>query len=403
MLKIGILKEGKTPVDHRVTISPNLAKEIKGQYNNVDIICCPSDIRCFDDEDYTAQGIDLQTDLSQCDVLIGVKEVLIEELIPNKTYFFFSHTIKKQAYNRDLLKAILDKNIKLIDYETLTNQEGARVIAFGRWAGIVGAYNAFWTYGQRSQTYNIRRAHECFDLSDLMTELNKIELPAIKIAVTGGGRVAKGAMEILDAIGIQKVDSHDFLNNNANHAVYCQLKDVDYNKHKNDEPFDLKEYFTNPQNFKQAFLPYAQKADMLIACAFWHPKAPVLFTKEQMNSKSFNIKIIADITCDIEGSIPSTLRATTIEEPVYDYNPITHSETTAFSDEQNVTVMSVDNLPCELPRDASNDFGQMMMDHILPELVSEDKSAIIERATITQNGKLTDRYSYLQDYVDGKQ
>lgn len=402
MLKIGILKEGKTPIDHRVAITPDHAKIITETYPEVSVVCHPSEIRCYKDQDYTVSGTELTTDLNECDILIGVKEVLIDELIPKKTYFFFSHTIKKQPYNRDLLRAILKKNIKLIDYETLTNLDGARIIAFGRWAGIVGAYNAFWTYGQRYNTYHIKRAHECYDLNELLTEVKKIKLPSIKIAITGGGRVAKGAIEILNAIGVKKVSPEDFITQKTNEVIYSQLKDIDYNVHKENEKFDLNEYFTKPENFRSTFLPYTQEADMLIACAFWHPKAPVLFTKEQMQKPEFKIRVIADITCDIEGSIPSTLRATTIDKPIYDYDPKTHQEFKAFSNEEFITVMSVDNLPCELPRDASTNFGQMMLDNVLPNLVGEDKNNIIDRATITQNGQLTARYKYLQDYVDGK-
>ncbi|MGL1887512.1 MAG: NAD(P)-dependent oxidoreductase [Reichenbachiella sp.] len=400
MLKIGILKEGKIPVDHRVAITPNQARDIQELYPEVNIVAQPSDIRCYKDLDYTDQGIELSENLHDCDVLIGVKEVNISDLIPNKTYFFFSHTTKKQDYNRELLRSILEKNITLIDYESLTNTQGVRIIAFGRWAGIVGAYNAFWAYGKRYNLYNIRRANECFDLDDLKSELQKIELPKIKIAITGGGRVAKGAMEIMIGIGVKQVTPDRFIHEEFDEPVYAQLNNRVYNIHQDGNEFNVAEFYKSPEKFKPAFKPYSHVADILVASAFWNPAAPVLFTREDATHSDFSIKLIADITCDIEGSIPSTLIATTIDEPVYDYEPTQGIMTDPFSNEGNITVMSVDNLPCELPRDASIDFGRQMLDNVIANLVGVDKDQTIERATIAKDGELTPRFSYLQDYVD---
>lgn len=403
MIKIGILKEGKIPVDRRVAITPEQAKKIQETHPEVSLVCAHSDIRCFSDQDYIDLNIPLTDDVSDCDILFGVKEVPIAALIPNKTYFFFSHTIKKQAYNRTLLQTILDKNITLIDYETLTNTDGQRIIAFGRYAGIVGAYNALWTYGKRYNLFDIRRAHECFDLDDLKTEFNLIKLPKIKIVITGGGRVAKGAMEIMNQVGIRRVSPHQFITQLFDEPVYCQLNNRDYHKHKNeDKVFNRAEFFQSPEDFESDFAPYAQVADILIACAFWNPKAPVLFTREDMTQRNFSIKVIADVTCDIEGSIPSTLQPATIDDPIYDYDPTQGILAPPLSDEGNVTVMAVDNLPCELPRNASTDFGKELLNNVLPNLIGEDKGGIIERATIAKGGHLTEKYSYLQDYVDGR-
>ncbi|MCV9387861.1 NAD(P)-dependent oxidoreductase [Reichenbachiella ulvae] len=401
MPKIGILKEGKIPIDRRVPITPTQAKQIQGSYPDVEIVCHKSDIRCFDDSDYTREGIHLTENVEDCDILVGVKEVPIDQLIPNKTYFFFSHTIKKQAYNRDLLLAILEKKITLIDYETLTNTEGQRIIAFGRYAGLVGAYNALWTYGKRYRLYDIRRAHECFDLEDLKTEFTKIKLPKVKIAITGGGRVAKGAMEIMHGLGIRRVSPAQFVSQVYDEPVFCQLNNRDYNRHKEGKTFNRAEFFNFPENFESDFHGYAQHADILIACAYWHPDAPVLFTREQMAHRDFNIKVIADVTCDIEGSIPSTLRPSTIDDPIYDYDPTQGISAPPLSDEGNVTVLAVDNLPCELPRNASEDFGHELVTNVLPCLLREDKGEVIARAKMTENGKLTQRFSYLQNYVDG--
>lgn len=401
MPKIGILKEGKIPIDRRVPLTPAQAQEIKAQYPDVEIYCRKSDIRCFDDQDYTDANIALKDSVDDCDILLGVKEVPMDELVANRTYFFFSHTIKKQAYNRELLRTILDKKITLIDYETLTNTEGQRIIAFGRYAGLVGAYNALWTYGQRYRLFDIRRAHQCFDLEDLKTEFPKIKLPKVKIAITGGGRVAKGAMEIMHGLGIRRVSPAQFVEKNYSEPVFCQLNNRDYNRHKEGKAFDRGEFFNFPENFESDFHEYSQNADILIACAYWHPDAPRLFTCEQMAQRDFNIKVIADVTCDIEGSIPSTLRPSTIDDPLYDYDPTRGISLPPLSDEGNITVMAVDNLPCELPRNASEDFGHELVQNVLPCLLREDKGDVISRATIAKDGALTEKFSYLQDYVDG--
>ncbi|MEO9805587.1 MAG: NAD(P)-dependent oxidoreductase [Reichenbachiella sp.] len=402
MPKIGILKEGKVPIDRRVAIIPSQAKYIKENFPGVDLVCQKSDIRCFPDEDYTSEGIELVNDVQDCDIIFGVKEVPLGQLIPDKTYFFFSHTIKKQDYNRELLNEALDKNIRLIDYETLTDANNQRIIAFGRYAGIVGAYNGIWSYGKRYNLFNIRRAHECFDLEDMKTEYDKIKLPKIKIVITGGGRVGKGAMEVLLGLGIRKVTPERFVSEDFNEPVFTQLNSRDYNKHKEGKEFSRSEFFESPGNFESDFYQYAKCADLLIACAYWHPEAPVLFTREDATHRDFKINIIADVTCDIEGSIPSTIRPAVIDDPVFDYDPTTGKEMPAFAEEGNITVMSVDNLPCELPRNASEDFGHELVNNVLPCLFGDDPDKIVERATIAENGKLTSHYSYLQDYANGK-
>lgn len=400
-IRVGIIKEGKIPVDKRVPLTPDQVRLILETYPEVVIKCQRSEIRCFKDQEYQQAGAQLVDDISDCEVILGVKEVPLEKLVENKTHFFFSHTIKKQDYNRELLRTILEKKIRLIDWECLTNKNGKRLIAFGRYAGIVGAYNGILTFGKRYNLFDLRPAHECFDLEDLKSEFNKVELPQIKIALTGGGRVSKGAMEVLHGMKIRKVSPAEFLNENFNEAVFTQLNTRDYNRKEDGEIFDRDEFYSDPSIYVPDFLPYTKKADVLIAGAYWDPNAPVLFTRQDAVSKDFKTRIIADITCDIEGSIPSTKRSSTIEDPVYDYNPTNDRVEEAFTDEGNITVMAVDNLPCELPRNASEDFGKEFVSHILPNLLGDDTDQIIARATITNEGQLTDKFSYLQDYVDG--
>ncbi len=401
MTKIGIIREGKIPIDRRVPITPEQAKHISNSFG-VEVKVQSSDIRCFPDQDYQEAGIEVVESIDDCDIILGVKEVPIDKLISGKTHFFFSHTIKKQDYNQNLIRSIIDKKIRLVDWETLTNGNGNRVIAFGRWAGIVGAYNGIWTFGKRYNLFHIRRAHECFDLEDLKTEFPKVKLPAIKIAITGGGRVAKGAIEVLDGIGIRFVNPHDFLTEKFSEPTYTVLNSRDYNKQLQGGEFSRTEFHEHPENFEGDFLKFAKVTDLLIASAFWNPKAPVLFQREDILKHNFHIRVIADITCDIEGSIPSTKKPSTIDDPIYDYNPEDNKVEEALTDEANITVMAVDNLPCELPRDASESFGSQLIENVLPQLLNGDEKSIIKNATITDDGALTERYKYLQDYVDGK-
>ena len=401
-MKIGIVKEGKVPIDKRVPLTPGQAQEAVQTFSGLEVKVQKSPIRCFPDRDYTQHGLLVSDDISDCDIILGVKEVPIQELMPDKTYLFFSHTIKKQAYNRNLLREILKKNIRLIDYETLLDLNGKRIIAFGRWAGIVGAYNAIWSFGKRYNLYHIRRAHECFDLEDLKSEFSKVKLPNIKIALTGGGRVSKGAMEVLLGLGITKVTPKAFVSEEYHSPVFTQLNSRDYHLHKDGKEFNRHEFYDHPDRYIGDFLKYTRHADILIAGAYWSPDQPVLFHREDVLHGDFKTTLIADVTCDIEGSIPSTKKPSTIENPIYDYNASEDMIEPALTDEANITVMAVDNLPCELPRDASESFGRELLYNVLPHLLGDDADGIIERATITKDGKLMPKYVYLQDYVDGR-
>lgn len=402
-VRIGILREGKIPVDKRVPITPEQAVEIENRYPHVEVYVQQSHIRCFPDAEYEEKGLKIVDSLEQCDILFGVKEVPAPSLLPEKTYFFFSHTIKKQDYNKKLLQAMLEKNVKLVDYEILTDIDGQRIIAFGRWAGIVGAYNGIWTYGRRYNLFHLRRAKDCFDLEDLKTEFDKVKLPPIKVVLTGGGRVAKGAMEVLIGMNIRRVTPAAFLTQNFDYPVFAQLSSRDYNIHKEGKEFNRGEFYSHPQHFDSDFVKFAREADILLAAAYWDPQAPVLFKREDAIKSDFSIHIVADITCDIEGSIPSTKKPCTIENPVYDYDPTQDKVEPAFSEEGNISVMAIDNLPCELPRDASTDFGNMLLENVLPHLLGNDEQGIIRKATIAEGGQLTSRYSYLQEWVANKE
>lgn len=398
-IKLGIIREGKIPADRRVPFTPDQAKEIMHLYPDVKVVCQTSRVRCFKDSEYAQRGIEIVTSLYDCDIIMGIKEVPVSNLIGGKTYLFFSHTMKRQPHNRRLLQMILKKKITLIDYEALKDNNGNRLVAFGRYAGIVGTYNGLWTYGKRYQLYSVRRAYRCYDFNDLKTEFPKIKLPPIKIVLTGSGRVGAGATEVLNAVGIRKVSIEDFLNTQFSVPVYVQLSSRDYHLHREGKPFDRDEFHKYPQRYESDFLRYASVADILIAGAYWNPGAPPLFTKDDMKAPSFKIKVIADISCDINGSIPATIRATDVNDPIYDYNPFDQRAEPPLSNEKFITVMAIDNLPCELPRSASEDFGRDLIDRILPSLLKEDSEYVIARGTMTKNGMLTENFSYLKDYA----
>ncbi len=402
-MKVGILREGKTPPDKRVPLTAEQCVEVQKRFPNVHIIIQPSSIRCFKDEEYVEKGIEVKENLSGCDILLGVKEVRIEDFIPDKLYLFFSHTIKKQGYNRKLLQTVLKKNIQLVDYEVLADRDGFRIIGFGRFAGLVGAYSGLRAFGLRNKLFDIKPAHQCEDLEEMLNILNTVKLPPVKIAVTGDGRVAQGVLEILNHMKIMRVSPEVYLKETKiQQATFVQLLPQNYVKRKDGSCPELIHFFNHPEMYENAFLPFSKVTDILVAAAYWDPKAPVLFTPEDMKQPDFKISVISDITCDIEGSIPSTKRAATIDDPFYDYNPETEKLEAAFSSEKNVTVQAVDNLPCELPKDASLDFGRNLIDKVFPGLFGEDVDEIIERASITKNGKLTERFSYLQDFANGK-
>ncbi|WP_299761209.1 NAD(P)-dependent oxidoreductase [uncultured Pontibacter sp.] len=399
-LKIGIIKEGKVPVDKRVPLTPKKCVEAMQEFAAMQVVVQPSGIRCFTDAEYQELDIPLQQDLSDCDVLMGVKEVPVELLVPNKTYLFFSHTIKKQPHNAKLLRAILDKNITLIDYELLKTPEGQRVVAFGRYAGIVGAYNGVLTYGKKHKLFDLKPAYLCHEMEDMQEEYFKVKLPPIKIAITGGGRVACGAMEVLDKMEIRRVSVFDYLYKQFSEPVYAQLHSGDYNARPDVEVWDSPDFYANPHLYKSTFRKFTKVTDLLMACAYWDPRAPKLFTEEDTRNPDFKIDTIADITCDVNGSIPTTKRATTIEEPAYDYNPATGELEQPYFRASNITVMAVDNLPCELPRNASRDFGRHLIDNVFPQFFNGDAGGMLARGTIAKSGKLMPLYSYLQEYAD---
>ncbi|PZX58021.1 NAD(P)-dependent oxidoreductase [Algoriphagus chordae] len=399
-MKIGIIREGKNPPDKRVPFTPEQLKAIQEQYvGKIAIQVQSSPFRAYSDQEFLEAGINVFEDISDCDVLFGVKEVPVDQLIPGKTYFFFSHTIKKQAYNKKLLRAVLDKNIRLIDYEVLKDEAGNRVVAFGRWAGIIGAYNAFWTYGKKTDLFDIKRANECVDLQDLHLELSKVQLPPVKIILTGSGRVGNGAMEVLKSLKIREVSAHDFLHLYYDEPVYVKLSSSDYNRRKSDGGFDREEFYASPERYESHFQKFAEAGEILISGAYWDPDAPRLFDIKDIAADDFQLSVIADISCDIAGSIPTTLSSSSISDPVYDVDRQSGKKIPAFGSQTSISVMAIDNLPCELPRESSREFGIQLTKWVIPALL-EENSGILERATIARDGDLTIEFIYLTDFIN---
>jgi len=401
-MKFGIIRERKNPPDRRVVLSPEACQNVLSHFPKAEILVESSPIRVFSDDEYRKKGVEVVENMDSCEVLLGVKEVPIDALIPNKKYFFFSHTIKKQPYNRKLLRAILEKNIELYDHEVITNPKGQRLVAFGRYAGIVGAYNGFRAFGLKHGLFQLPKAETLTDQQALIVELKKIQLPNIKILLTGRGRVGMGAKEMLDAMGLKKVGVSEYLKDTFEEPVYCQIDASDYNKRKDGVRGNKADFFKNPGEYESNFFRFAKVTDFYIAGHFYGDGAPYLYTREDVKHPDFNISVVADISCDIDGPVATTIRPSTIANPIYGYDPLTETETD-FMKNDAIAVMAVDNLPCELPRDASNGFGEAFSKYVIPAFFNGDADGILERARMTQKGKLTARFAYLQDYVDGKE
>lgn len=403
-LKVAILREGKVPHDKRVAFTPDQCVQIIKEFPEVDLVVQPSEWRAFTDAEYAALNIPLSENISDCDILIGIKEVPQKDLLANKKYLFFSHTIKKQPHNQSLIKKMVELGITMIDYECLVDKNENRIIGFGRYAGIVGAYNGIMAYGLKYKMFDLKPANECHDKKELFSELDKANLPNIKVVVTGGGRVANGACETLGALNLRKVTPYEFLNYSFREPVYVQLHSHDYFESIDQSPFSDYDFHHHPEKFRCAFSDqsnFASVTDLLIHATFWDPRADIMFSKSRMRDPDFRIGVIADVTCDIDGSIPSTSKSSTIEEKFYGYDPMTENIVEPF-DRNTITVMAIDNLPCELPRDASDGFGKHLIERVLPSLFGNDDQGIIERASILRDGKLTERFRYLTDYVSGK-
>jgi saccharopine dehydrogenase (NAD+, L-lysine-forming) len=397
MLKIGLIREGKFPPDNRVALIPSQCKWILRNSEKVTILAQSSVLRCFSDKEYQLAGVEVKEDLSDCDILLGIKEVPIEQLIPDKTYLFFSHTKKKQPHNQKLLQTIIKKNITLIDYECLEHQDGKRIIGFGFFAGVVGAHNGMMAYGKRTGLYALDKVHQHKTFQLLIHTYFGLKLPIIKIAVTGSGRVASGILEIMNLLGIFEVEPDEYLERTFSYPVYVHLKGANLYAHKENGKYNREDFHANPEHYHCTFTSYTQKADILMNGIYWDKNIPRLFEWEDVSNKLFSIQTIADITDDHNGSIPCNIGDATIADPVYGVDKISRTRTAAYLP-GSIDMMAVSNLPNELPRDASRYFGEQLIKYVLEDLIS-GSSDIITRATMVKDGRLTDHFKYLEDYA----
>jgi len=398
MTRIGIIRERKIPADNRVPLTPGQCRMIMKRYPDISIAVEPSPIRCFADEEYKLAGIPLE-DLSGCDLLIGVKEVPPENLIPDKTYLFFSHTKKAQPHNKPLMQALIRNRIRMIDYECLTHPDEQRILGFGLFAGIVGAHNGLLAYGRKFNAYQIPAAHTLRGRKEMIEAYANLVLPPVRITVTGSGKVAAGVLDVMTGLEIEYVEPQDYLAHEYEYPVYTHLKGGTLYERKDGTPFHRNDFHAHPEAYRCVFGPYLAQTDILMNGIYWDEKIPRLFEKKDIHRRDWRISVIADITCDENGSVPVNLGASTIADPVYGINRHTGEREAPFQPSPDIIdIMAVDNLPNELPRDASEYFGIQLEKYVLKELLREE-SAVIRRATICEGGKLTERYGYLHDYA----
>lgn len=400
MIRIGLIKEGKMPADNRVALTPAQCKWIHKNSDTIKVIAQSSLTRCFSDREFTMAGVEVKDDLSDCDILFGIKEVPVDQLIPNKTYLFFSHTKKKQQKNQQLLKSILEKGITLIDYECLEHEDGERIIGFGFFAGVVGAHNGMMGYGRRTGSFSLDRVYKQRSFRELIHTYFGLKIPNVKIVITGSGRVAHGIIEVMNLMGIYEVEPDEYLSRDFSYPVFTQLKGGELYMHKQKKTYSREHFHAHPEEYKCKFLPYAFNSDILMNGVFWDKNIPRLFEKEIIQDSKFRIKTIADITDDAGGSIPINLGDQTIEDPFYGVDKRTFQKTAPYLP-GSLDIMAVGNLPNELPRDASRYFGEQLIKHVLEDLMGNG-SVTIDKATMVKNGKLTKHFEYLKDYATGR-
>lgn len=399
MVKIGLIREGKIPADNRVALTPAQCKWIHKNVSHLKICVQSSPDRCFTDKEYQLAGVEVKEDISDCDILLGIKEVPVKNLIAGKTYLFFSHTKKMQAHNQPLLKAILDKKITLMDYECLEHDDGQRIIGFGFFAGVVGAHNGMMAYGQRTGLFQLERVYKQRSFRELIHNYFGLRLPNVKIAVTGSGRVAHGILEVMNLMGIHEVEPDEYMTRRFSYPVYTQLKGAELYERKDNGKYSREEFHNHPELYRCKFLPYTSQTDILMNGVYWEKGVPRLFESTDVQRDDFIIQTIADITDDTGGSVPINAGDQTIEDPVYGIDKNSLEKTAPYL-KNSIDIMAVGNLPNELPRDASRYFGEQLIKHVLEDLTGNG-SAIIDRATMVKQGELTALYSYLQDFANG--
>jgi saccharopine dehydrogenase (NAD+, L-lysine-forming) len=397
MLKIGLIREGKIPPDNRVALTPAQCKWIHKNASDVRIIAQTSTHRCFSDKEYAMAGVEITEDMQECDILFGIKEVPIDQLLENKTYLFFSHTKKKQGYNQALFRALLDKKITLIDYECMEHDDGQRILGFGFFAGVVGAHNGILAYGARTGAYELERVFRQKNFRLLIHQYFGLKLPNIKVAITGSGRVAHGILEVMNLLGVIEIEPDEFLQRKFSYPVFTQLKGGDLYSNMADGSYQRDDFHRHPEHYQSKFAKYTEVTDILMNGIYWEENIPRLFQWEDIAAEKFCIQTIADVTDDKNGSIPCNLGDGGVESFLYGVDRLTRQKTMPYLP-GSVDIMAIGNLPNELPNDASRYFGEQLIKYVLEDIV-KGSSPIIERATMVKNGKLTQTFAYMSDYA----
>ena len=405
---ISIIREARID-ENRTPLTPNQIQTLTNKFPNLQVFVQPSKKRCFKDDDYSKAGAKIKEDISYSDIIFGVKEVEISALIENKTYLFFSHTSKVRkdinqatqdkaiTYKKDLLREVIKRKITLIDYENIReiSGKGYRYLGFGRFAGIVGCYNTLNLYIKLQQKRSLPRAFEINNYEKIKELISKQSFKKLKILVTGRGRAAKGSLEVLEHANIKQVSLKDYLNNKYDNAVFCNITTSEYIERKDGGDFFSQDFISNPHEYRSKIKKYLLNTDMLLASHYWDPKSPKLFTLSEINEFK-NLKIVGDITCDINGSVPTTIRPTSIAKPYYSIDKNSFQEISLGN--EGIAVMAVDNLPSELSRDSSEEFGNSILSEVLPYLINQDDGRI-NKATTASQGKFCPLFSYLEDFI----
>jgi alanine dehydrogenase len=397
-MKIAILRESDEHKDKRVALTPVDAKLLIQRFPGLIIQVQSSNNRAFTNEEYINAGINIKEEVSDCDLLIGVKKVNTENIIPGKTYLFFAHVAKKQENNREYLKYLVKNKVTLIDYEYLKNENGKRLAAFGYIAGVAGAYYVYDMLSKKINKTFLSKVSSSGNIIQAIINSN-LKKPC-KIALSGNGNVANGVSDIFNAAGINQVNSHSFINKSFGKTVFCKLQPEDYLINKRGIEYSAQHYRQNPEQYRSKLAQFINIADAYVACHYWHKNYPKYLSTSDLKNEQSNLKVIADISCDLNGSVAPTLRETSFNNPYFDYNPITGNEESPFSSGKNITVMAIGNLPSLLPREASEGFSRSMADVILPQYIENTQSFLFKNATILKCGNLTKSFSYLTNYLN---
>ena len=431
---IGIRHEDKYAMERRAPLTPEHVKKLTDQ-EKLDIVVQTSDKRIFTDKEYREAGAKISSDLKNCDVIFGVKEIPDDFFEPKKTYVFFSHVIKGQSYNMPMLKRMMELKCNLIEYEKVVDEQDNRLIFFGRYAGLAGLINSLWSLGLRLKDYgfdteftNLKQAKDYDSLKEAKEAISDVgraiaekgipsELRPFVVAFTGYGNVSQGAQEILSWLPVKEITPeklltlHDRKKLPDNLIYKVVFKEEDMVERVDGQPFELQDYYTHPENYRSKFEQYLPSVSMLINCVYWDPKYPRLVTKKAVKklfaSGRPKLTVIGDISIDVEGSVECALKPATIERPIYIYDPETETISDGH-DKEGLLIMAVDILPAELPRDASESFGDVLINFV-KSIAETDFSRsydnlnlprAIKKGLILLNGELTPDYKYLEKYTN---